>query len=156
MDCLRRFSIACRRGFLRKVCCFVMPWGRLLSINQLRHWKYELRTLYLDPLILRVAAYSWYLTVLDHGPYRMRWQTFRWCGRGREKSWQYALLWGPPQLAPAEHQMSYKGDDIHTLPRILIHPLHTPFQILIHPVPNSTSLRVNHATFSSYVKYLKL
>ena len=68
-------------------------------------------------LLDAAAHYSWCLTLLDRRPYRLEQEDRayvaagcktsqvscrrRWCGRGREKSWQDAQYWNWRQLNPA-------------------------------------------------------
>ena len=104
--------IACRRGLLRRVCCFLMPWGRLSTDDKLRHPKYESRTLTLilcywalPPIILDV----WLCLATGHvdknestSPYvasRVKLAGRVGCSQRHEKSWQDALFCTAPQLA---------------------------------------------------------
>ncbi len=54
--CLWNCRIACRRRLLRRVGCFLVPWGCFPTECQLRHQEHEPRTRHLDPLVVKIAA----------------------------------------------------------------------------------------------------
>ena len=104
--------IACRRGLLRRVCCFLMPWNRFFTDDKFGHSKYEFETLILilwywalSPIILDV----WLCLATGHvdknestSPYvvaSVKLAGRVGCSQRHEKSWQYALLCIAPQLA---------------------------------------------------------
>ncbi len=66
VNCLQRFSIACRHALLQTTCCFLMTWDCFSTDDQLRQSKYESQILHLDSLILKIDVdYFWCLTLLD-------------------------------------------------------------------------------------------